>query len=303
MENTKPEISGDTVNINLKSVSNSDSIPPRHAMVIDFSPSEQLTGDPARVITMGILISISDLSAIDRVGGHTQSPVSPFALKKWTGKSDAYKLSLIEHLQGLVASESIACGYFHAEEHAIVQVGKAYVEELAGPELKDKIGPIDLNNKGRQRVSISVADIGDRSTRVEIKLLLDEIYIMCWIVETIVNLLDVLSDLAKKEIGLVVFTDRLPLDANQNPTKLHFLALIMQYFCGNRVSMMTHEHGVDNARDLLADNIAGLAAQSFHHPNSSVATALNRCSHPIFTLKRKLVTEKTAERDPESQTY
>ena len=69
------------------------------------------------------------------------------------------------------------------------------------------------------------------------------------------------------------------------------------------MSMMTHEHGVDNARDLLADNIAGLAAQSFHHPNSSVATALNRCSHPIFTLKRKLVTEKTAERDPESQTY
>lgn len=261
-------------------------------VVIDFSPSEQLMGDPSRVVTMGLVVGLSHPLAIDRVGTNTEAPLVPFELGKWKGKSDTYKKKLLSHLHDLVSSGSITCGRYHAEEHAIEQIGKAYFDAIVQGELgPGTVSPIDRNKNGRGRIKIGISDIGKPETLVETKLLLDEIYVYGWITEAISQLKKTLSDKFNKIVGLDLFMDRLPLDpGTDNPIKLHFLALMVNHFCGDQVRMHTHEYGVDNLRDLLADNVAGLASETFHNSDSALSMTLAGCAPPIFGIERTLVT-------------
>lgn len=264
-----------------------------HAVVFDFSPSEQLTGTPGRVITLGGMIGLSDPHAIDRVGPDAPHPIEPMRLRKWSRRNERYALELVSHLHDLISSRHIACLKYNTEEHAIMQIGDAWLARM-----KDVFGDyrnefellIEQNKKGRNRTKLSLTD-NDTGQVTTKNILVDDIRILAWITYLVEELDSMLQSTWSAYAGLYVFFDRLPTDG-EDLFKLEFLATMIRAKCGDRVSLNTHMKGIVNQRDLIADNITGLAADLFHRPNSAIANAVRTCSEPIFGITGEMVTPR-----------
>ena len=257
-----------------------------HVVVVDFSPTEQLMSAPERVITLGGVTG-----AVDLVGADAQHPVRPMRLRKWSRRNDRYALRLVGHLQDLVAGGLINCLKYHAEEHAIKQIGDAYLDRM-----KDVLGnlrdqfrlDVNQNRKGRNRTVVGLTD--DETGQTDNKnMLVDDLRILAWICYLLEKLDVVFQDASSDYTGLRVCMDRLPTDGD-NLFKLELLAGMIGACCDHRVSLTTHEKSVVHQYDIIADNVAGLANEIYHHPSSDIAKAVQKCSPSIFGIVGEMVT-------------
>lgn len=251
-----------------------------YAAVIDYAPTEQLLGYPDRVVTQGMVMALTDAHAFDRVGELAPQGVKQMTLRPWSRRPLSYKLAFVEHLAELIETDTIMCGCYHSDEALIRRIGKSFTRQFTGDLEKSD----DLNRHGKKRMTLGLRH-GD-GTSFEAKILVDEIYVLGWVAESFETHLGMLDNINGEQVGLTYLLDQLPTEKGGDVLlKANVLNWMLHTKHGDRIRMGVHEKGTSNARDLLADNVAGLASDIFHQPLSELAKA-NTAHGNLFRFTR-----------------
>jgi len=111
-------------------------------------------------------------------------------------------------------------------------------------------------------------------------------YVLGWMAESFEAHLGMLDEINNEQVGLTYLLDQLPTEKGGDIyLKARVLNWMLQTEHGDRIRMGVHEKGANNARDLLADNVAGLASDIFHEPLSELGKA-NESHGNLFRFSR-----------------
>lgn len=226
-----------------------------YALVIDISPSEQLSNDANEIKSLAMVLGLGTRTSCEHVGSSSSPPVVPFPLKKWSGSSRAYKRKFLDHAEDLVANRHVLFGSYIANNRGIRRIGEAILQRVIGPTPK----PCSYSSSGRPRIAIGGFKVdGKRIGRYEI--LRDDLLVLGWYAEAILAWWEKLQEINDEfRVRLEVIVDRLPNEQGAVLVKATTLKLLCQKASSGAVVVVGVPSEPDALqRDLLADNIAGL---------------------------------------------
>jgi hypothetical protein len=225
------------------------------AVMVDISPSEQLNENPDALKAMGLVFGRTDRNSLDFVGSRFYQDEHKFHLKKWSSSNGRYKLGFIEHAKVLMNSGNLFFGSNVVNNRIIKDIGVKYWELYMG-----KIPTASsFNKKNRPRVKIGNYQV-DGITIPEYEILVDDLIIIGWYGEALVNYLKKLIQINEATVKLEVLIDRLP---NEQGGDLYHKVTLLKELSSRASANLLDIVGIPKnpdtlQRDLLADNIAGL---------------------------------------------
>lgn len=229
----------------------------KYAIVIDVSPSEQISPDPKEVKALAVVFGLYQHDSFEKVGSNAKDENNRLSLKKWSGASKAYKRKFLSHADKLRADGKIIFGVETIDDETIADVGDRIIEAYYGKLLK----PSSLNKKGLPRVMMSEMNLsGTNFEKTEI--LVNDLKVIAWYAQSIARIYKMLADInTGHKVKLDVLIDNLP-----NERKGYYKSLILKKFTENMTKFNATVVGVPvkgdaEQRDLLVDNLAGLARE------------------------------------------
>lgn len=226
------------------------------AALVDISPSEQLGGNPSDIKAMGLVFALTDGKNLDLVGSQYPKQGHKFQLKKWSSSNHSYKTKFIEHAKELLNSGRLLFGWNISSISTINDIGYKYWELHMG-----KIpAPSSLNKKNRPRVKMGNYSVDDIVVP-EFEILIDDLIIIGWYAEALVNYLEKLIKINESLLTLEILVDRLP---NEQGGDLYNKVTLLKELCNRASSGLLEIVGIPEKpdalqRDFLVDNVAGLA--------------------------------------------
>ncbi len=267
------------------------------AMVMDFSPTEQILGEEARVIHSGHVVSRIGRTSFDTVGSDFPSNGQKLNLKSWSKGGKSYKKKFVDHLIQASADQVVGCFTYSVDEPEILKSGlEAY---------QSKFGPMpstsSYNKKGRERVAFT----GRSEDGVEIpvlEVLKDDLCVLGWIASIIASTHKQMQNLENEKILLHVLIDSLPNEqGGDKKYKAQILNAILQKITDQKARIAgVRDVSMQTQRDFFVDNVAGLAREMFEDPNSTAsryaekqkdhstlfAWEIQRFSDPLLYIQR-----------------
>ena len=229
----------------------------KYAAVFDVSPSEQLTGSDESLRALGIVIGLQSPRSFEEVGPKHPDPSMRMPLRKWAGASTEYKANLIAHVHELLERSEVMCGAHISDEYTIRRRGRQIWERYAGP----FPAPHDHSRKGRPRHLLG-GYVVDGAKIAPWVVLEDDLIVLGWYCEAITSLHAELCSVNGDYVKLDVLVDRLP-NEQGDQNKAVILKDLLSRATSKRVALVgVPEQSDFEPRDLLADNIAGLARQA-----------------------------------------
>ncbi|MGB4775188.1 MAG: hypothetical protein WBP45_08450 [Daejeonella sp.] len=247
--------------------------------MVDVSPSEQLDGKLDDIKAMGLVFALTERKALDLVGSEYPKETHKLRLKKWASSNAKYKTKFIEHAKELLNSATLLFGFNVSSISMIKETGYKYWESYMG-----KIpAPSSFNKKNRPRVKMGNYKI-EETLVTEYEILIDDLIIIGWYAEALVTCFHTLIKINENPVKLEVLLDRLP---NEQGGDLYYKATLLKELC-NRASLgLVEVVGLPERpdvlqRDILTDNIAGLAYEINKNINSP-----HRQASTLFKFNRK----------------
>lgn len=232
----------------------------------DISPTEQLNENPSDIMAMGLVFASAEEGSLDLVGNRYPQAVQRLHLKKWASSNHIYKIKLIEHARELMNSKRLFFGYNVSTNKKIRDVGFKFWEQYMGkiPE------PSSFNKKNRPRVKMGNYTVDDILVP-EYDILIDDLIIIGWYAEALIGCLHILIKIEEDPARLDVAIDRLP---NEQGEDLYNKVTLLKELCNRASSGLLDIVGVPKIpdalqRDVLTDNIAGLAYEINQNKNSA----------------------------------
>jgi hypothetical protein len=253
----------------------------KYAIVIDVSPSEQISGNPDAVKCMALLMGLYSPKSFDQVG--SQFAANPLPLKKWSKGSKAYRQKFVRHAAAVVTGGQVLCGVNKASEAAILKNGRRTVEELIGPFPQAE----SVSLKGKPRIRMGGYKV-DGVTVPPYDVLEDDLCILGWLVESLASYLAMCDQINEASCTLDVIIDRLPNEQGGDTYhKATLLKLLLDKATGGRGKVMgVADPAMETQRELFVDNLAGLAAQLHAKPMCPLAKMIKVESLRIFSIDR-----------------
>ena len=255
----------------------------KYAVVADVSPSEQITGNPDALKTMGLVIGLRYYDSFERVGRKFDVKDQQLTLKKWSGSSEKYKCKFVEHLSAVVANGNIMCGVNVANERVVLGGGAVMFQTLAGtfPE------PSSISKSGREMIMLGGYRVDGQEVQ-PFEVSKDDLCVMGWMVDAFSSLLKSLEEINEEKVHLDVLVDRLPNEkGGDNYHKATFLKDLLKKATFGRAELKgVPDPKIQVQRDLFVDNLAGLAAEAQKKPGSKAAKLLSEKSPSPIQVHR-----------------
>lgn len=251
----------------------------KYAIVVDVSPSEQLSDDDTEIKVMALVFGLKSPRSFDEVGNKFPDPAHRLSLKKWAPSGHKYKRKFVEHARFLATTNKLIFGSNVTSNRIIRDVGKRYWEMLMG-----KIPPAtSYSPKGRPMVAMGNYKV-DGKTVPKYDVLIDDLYVLGWYAEALVGCLKTLVDKFKEKVKLDALIDRLP---NEQGDKDLYKATLLRAVCSRGSGGLLNIVGVPKKpdsmqRELLVDNLSGMLRHIVEHEDSPYKDALE-----FFKFNRK----------------
>jgi len=258
----------------------------KYALVVDYSPTEQLSDDQSAIVTMGMVFGLRDPKSFDRVGKEIDASDKPLSLKKWGGASKSYRKKFIDHLAEVVSQNDVICGMNYANQAAIFEVGKTAFEQLYGP----FPAASSQNKKGKDRIKLGGYKV-DGKIVPPFEVLKDDLCVLGWMTESFASCLAFLDDINDEPVKLDVLIDRLPNEQGEDEFyKATLLKHMLSKATGSRATIVgVADPQITTQREIFVDNVAGLASEMYRNPNSSVSSYAKPCPTKLFAIDRTIL--------------
>jgi hypothetical protein len=254
--------------------------PKLYAVEFDVSPSEQFCDDDEAIYCVGALFALRHPKSMDEVGSAFPDSGQRLVLRKFAGASDSYKQGLRAHLAHIKEHGTALAGASVVNQRFIKHIGRA-VWEKANGSFPD---PSSYSKKGRPRVRLDGYVI-DGVVRPSYEVLIDDLIILGWLAYEAISIQIMLTEICGGLVRLHVLLDRLPNEkgpSSQNKGEL--LKATLARLTKGMIEVIGHPDVSDfYQRDLLVDNLAGLAREiTSHEEPEAWPSALNQ----VFFLHR-----------------
>lgn len=230
-----------------------------YAVVIDVSPSEQISDDDNQIFSMGVLLGLRSTSSFDEVGNNFPDESKRLELRKYAGSSANYKSQLREHLKNVKEADHVMASVNVVNQRYIKRMGLKVFEKAHGklPESHDH------NKKGKPRYRLGGYKKDDGTAVEPYTVLEDDLCIIGWIVSELGLLHKEFCDINEEIVKLDVLMDRLPNDQGPNGTNK---AELLKWTIGKLTDNTVNIAGIPDIpdhhqRDLLTDNISGMCRE------------------------------------------
>lgn len=228
----------------------------KYAIVIDTSPSEQITENDNQIFCTGILFGLKSRESFDLVGNQFPDEKKRINLRKFAGSSPKYKSDLKEHLKNIKESNHVLASVNIVNQRFIKKMGLKVWEKAHGKLPK----PFDYNKKGKPRQRLGGYKKDDGTYIEPYTVLEDDLCIIGWIASELGMLHKEICDINKEIVKLDVLIDRFPNDQGVEGINK---AELLKWTIGKLTDSIIHIAGIPDTpdfyqRDLLTDNIAGL---------------------------------------------
>lgn len=229
----------------------------KYAIVMDVSPSEQISPNPKEVKILAVVIGLYQHDSFEKVGRDAEDDSNRLALKKWSGASKKYKKNFLIHADKLRNDGKVIFGAETINDEMISDIGNCVIKFYFGmlPE------PSSLNKKGLPRIMISEINLfGKEFPKTEI--LVNDLKVIAWYAYSIAALYNMLSNInADYTVKLDVLVDNLP-----NERGGYYKARILRKFVERMTKNLATVVGVPAKgdavqRDIFVDNLAGLGRE------------------------------------------
>lgn len=230
-----------------------------YAVVIDISPSEQISEDDNQIFSMGVLLCLKSPSSFDQVGNKFPDESKRLELRKYAGSSANYKTQVKQHLKNVKEADHVMASVNVVNQRYIKRMGIKVFEKAHG-KLPD---PFDYNKKGKPRYRLGGYKKDDGIVVEPYTVLEDDLCIIGWIASELGLLHKELCDINEEIVKLDVLIDRLPND--QGPEGVN-KAELLKWTIGKLTEYTVHIAGIPDKpdfyqRDLLTDNISGMCRE------------------------------------------
>lgn len=231
----------------------------KYAIVIDTSPSEQISDDDDQIFCLGILLGLRSPESFDLVGKDFPEEDKRLDLRKYSGSSNHYKTKLIKHLEYIKNAEHILTGVSVINQRFIKCKGLKIWKVTHGP----LPTPFDFSKKGKPRYQLGGYKINGDTEIKPYLVLEDDLCIIGWLAYELGLLHEWVCHINNKFIKLDVLIDRLPNDQGITGTnKAVLLKGTIDKLTNSLIKIVGISDKADHyQRDLLVDNIAGLSCE------------------------------------------
>jgi len=248
----------------------------KYAVIVDISPSEQINENEDELRFMALVFGLKSPKSFDEVGANYPIVKYQLQLKKWSSASKGYKRKFIKHAEILSNTGKIIFGLNITSNTIIRKTGIQYWESLMG-----RIpAPSSFSQRGRPRIKMGGYRVDGKILLPPWEILIDDLAVLGWYAEALVGCLSSLVEVNSEDVKLDALIDRLP---NEQGGEDFYKATLLRQICKKGSNNLLNIAGVpENSdtmqRDLLVDNMAGLANEINNNPNSQYkgATSLYR---------------------------
>jgi hypothetical protein len=228
----------------------------KYAIVIDTSPSEQISENDDQIFCLGVLFGLNSPESFDQVGNNFPDNESKFNLRKYAGSSSQYRSGLVEHLRAIKKLKHVLASASVVNQRYIKKMGLTVWERAHGKLPK----PFDFNKKGKPRYRLGGYKKEDGVVVEPFTVLEDDLCIIGWLAAELGLLHGAICKINDGIVKLDVLIDRLPNDQGPDGVnKAELLKWTIQKLTDSIIKIAGIPDKPDHyQRDLLTDNIAGL---------------------------------------------
>lgn len=227
----------------------------KYAIVIDTSPTEQITENDDQIFCLGILFGLRSPESFDLVGNQFPNEEKKLNLRKYAGSSSLYKTNLKEHLANIKEANHVLASASIVNQRFIKRIGLPVWEKAHGKLPK----PFDFNKKGKPRYRLGGYKKQDGTVVEPYTILQNDLCIIGWLTSELGLLHSAICEINEEIVKIDVLIDRLPND--QGPEGIN-KAELLKWTISKLTESTIHIAGIPDTpdyyqRDLLTDNIAG----------------------------------------------
>lgn len=251
----------------------------KYAVLVDVSPSEQLSMDDEEIKVMGLVFGLRSPTSFDEVGNKFPDPAHRLKLKKWASSGKKYRKYFVEHARFLTTTNNVIFGSNVVSSQVIRDTGKQYWELLMGPIPE----ATSRSSKGRPMVAMGGYKV-DGKVIPKYDVLIDDLYVLGWYAEALAGCLKGLVDINGEDVKLDALIDRLP---NEQGGDDFYKATLLRQLCKKGTGGLLNIAGVPEKpdsmqRELLVDNLSGMLRHIVENEDSPYKNALE-----FFRFNRK----------------